>query len=32
MKKAEIDKLVEQFNGRLKVVYLVSRENMKIRF
>lgn len=26
MKKAEIDKLVETFNGRLKVVYLVSRE------
>jgi ring-1,2-phenylacetyl-CoA epoxidase subunit PaaE len=26
MKKAEIDQLVEQFNGRLKVVYLVSRE------
>ncbi len=26
MKKAEIDKLVEQFNGRLKVIYMVSRE------
>ncbi len=26
LRKAEIDKLAEQFNGRLKVVYLVSRE------
>lgn len=26
LRKAEIDKLVDQFNGRLKVIYLVSRE------
>ena len=26
LRKAEIDKLVEHFNGRLKVIYTVSRE------